>query len=397
MGEKKKAMVVAVSKYDNEQVQDLPFCENDGESMHSTLKSLGYEIAEKNVLIGKINGIQMKDAIYDFFNDRTIRSKDTVLFYYSGHGMPDIDTVYLSSSDIDPEEPGKRGFSFEELRKMVNKCISTKIVAVLDSCYSGSEELGKGTQDKIVQATKLIRKGAAIQGEGKCILSASQSSQQAFPTQEGEQSVYTHFILQGLAGKDKDAVDPNGNVTIDTLSKYAYDKVTNIYQNQQKPEKYGKVSGDIILATFPELVEELSGQPRLNVKAALNEANTSFSIGNYAQANSQYNSILQNDPQNIQAWINKGNALENMIMYDEAIRCFNRAIEIDSSDYVAWYNKGNVLARQNRYVDALRCYETAIQLNSKDPSCWKNKAYVLSKLGRISEAKQCLEHIKAWQ
>ena len=95
MTEKKKAMIIAVSKYDKG-LQALDFCENDGKGMYDVLTSRGYEIDQKNLLIGHVNGIQMVDAILDFFNDHTTKSNDVVLFYYSGHGVPDRNTVYLA-------------------------------------------------------------------------------------------------------------------------------------------------------------------------------------------------------------------------------------------------------------------------------------------------------------
>ena len=259
----------------------------------------------------------------------------------------------------------------------------------MDSCYSGSARLGKGPDDTAVLATQLISKGGGVQEEGKCILAASQSYQEAYGTQEGEHSIFTHYLIKGLDG-DREAVDNKGNITPDTLGRYVYDKVTSTCPNQ-KPIRKLESSGDIILATFPEMVEESSGvQVGFNINSTFKEASTLLTIGEYTEALSHYNKILQDDPQNTQAWNGKGVTLEKLIMYDEAIGCFNRAIKNGPNDYIAWYNKGNVLAKLVRFEDSLRCYDTAIQINPGDQSCWKNKAYVLSKLGRGAEAKKCM-------
>jgi uncharacterized caspase-like protein len=80
----------------------------------------------------------MRDAIYDFFSEET-RPQDTLLLYYSGHGIPDIDgDVYLATSEIQPSRPSKRGFNFNELTKLMQGSASTRIVVILDCCYSGS-------------------------------------------------------------------------------------------------------------------------------------------------------------------------------------------------------------------------------------------------------------------
>jgi hypothetical protein len=47
-----------------------------------------------------------------FFDDVGNNPDDTLLFYYSGHGVPDVDgDIYLASSDTDPDKPYRRGFS----------------------------------------------------------------------------------------------------------------------------------------------------------------------------------------------------------------------------------------------------------------------------------------------
>ena len=80
----------------------------------------------------------MREAIIDFFTDVNTKAEDTLLFYYSGHGIPDVDgDIYLASSEIDPDAPFRKGFSFNELTKMIQRSVSIRIVTVLDCCYSG--------------------------------------------------------------------------------------------------------------------------------------------------------------------------------------------------------------------------------------------------------------------
>ena len=142
----RKALVVGISDYTS--LQQLDFCKNDGTEVYEVLSSLGYEISDKNKLVGEAKGEKVKDAIYDFFDDVRNNPDDTLLFYYSGHGVPDVDgDIYLASSDTDPDKPYRRGFSFEELRKMIQKSISTRVVVILDCCYSGSAKVSKGNEE----------------------------------------------------------------------------------------------------------------------------------------------------------------------------------------------------------------------------------------------------------
>jgi hypothetical protein len=180
---RRKALIIGISDYDK--LESLSFCKNDGQEISNVLSSLNYEIPANNILLGYIRWEKMRDTVYDFFNDESTRPDDLLLFYYSGHGIPDVDEdVYLATSEIDPSLPSRRGFNFDELRKMVTDSISTSIVAILDCCYSGSAKISKGHEDDAARLGRstIERQSERIStyGEGKCILAASQAQGEAF-------------------------------------------------------------------------------------------------------------------------------------------------------------------------------------------------------------------------
>ena len=59
----RKALIIGISDYTN--LQKLDFCKNDGTEIYEVLSSLGYEISDKNKLVGEAKGEKVKDAIYD--------------------------------------------------------------------------------------------------------------------------------------------------------------------------------------------------------------------------------------------------------------------------------------------------------------------------------------------
>ena len=194
-----RALVVGVSDYEIETMNDLEFCRNDGEKMLDVLKTIGYDVSNniEHGLIGHVKYDQLRNSIYDFFANPDNGANDTLIFYYSGHGIPDSDgDVYLSTSEIDPEEPYRSGFSFNDLTRRINNCVSTKIVIILDCCYSGaakiSKGISKGTEDSVANvATAAINdKSRAFQdNRGVCLLAASQASQEAYALKEEENSL----------------------------------------------------------------------------------------------------------------------------------------------------------------------------------------------------------------
>jgi Caspase domain/Bacterial Ig domain len=256
--EVRKALVVSVSDYGSS-LQTLDFCENDGQDTYHLLKSLGYKIAGSHKLIGHVTYESMREAIMDFFTDANNKAEDTLLFYYSGHGIPDVDgDIYLASSEIDPDAPYRRGFSFNELTKMIQRSVSIRIVTVLDCCYSGAAKLSKGHEEDAAKlGTAAIDNRATVlqQGEGKCLLAASQAAQEAYALKEGDHSIFTYYLLQGLKGTEK-SVDADGNITPYSLGNYVYRSILNLppkKRPKQKPITKVEASGDIILASYPNL------------------------------------------------------------------------------------------------------------------------------------------------
>ncbi len=123
----KRALVIGVSDY--LKLEQLRFCQHDGNSMYQVLRSVGYAIPHTNKLVGNISWERMRKAIIDFFDDPAISLDDTLIFYYSGHGVPDIQgDVYLGTSEIDPASPYRGGFALSELTKVVQMTLASKVI-----------------------------------------------------------------------------------------------------------------------------------------------------------------------------------------------------------------------------------------------------------------------------
>lgn len=387
---RKIAMVVAVSDYDNEQLRHLEFCKNDGAEMHKVLKDIGYEIKPNNLMVGKVDGVQLNDAIIEFFEDNEIKALDTVLFYFSGHGVPDTDDTFLSSTNIDVSKPRLRGFSFNDLMKEVNKCVSKKIILILDCCYSGSASLGKGTDDAIILGTKAITKGSSsIQAFGRCILAASQSYEEAFAAKEGGNSLFTRHILAGLKGKEG-SVNVNGNVTPETLGNYVFIHVTE-ENPSQKPIIKVESGGEIVLARYPDLIDpEFDLSKITDVETLVTDGKKSMLTDEFDKSRRYFSRALEIDPNNSKIWKNLGRLREKYGDRTGAIECFNEAIKRRPADSISWFNKGTIFLKDGNYNDALECFEQAIKYDPDDDDAWHNMAVANFKLNKHRDARKCL-------
>jgi uncharacterized caspase-like protein len=266
----KKALVIAVSDYDDSSgLKSIEFCKNDGQEMYNVLKKNGYEIPDNHKLIGHVASSKLKEVIYDFFTDEYNKPDDTLVFYYSGHGVPDkFGKTFLAPSDMHSEHPFKTGFSFDDLTDAMLACNSLRVVTILDSCFSGSLKIGKGlgadldsksSEEAAASIAKNIveeKSDKLKQGVGRCLLASSQGYEEAYDRQEKDHSIFTYYLLEGLKGH-KNAVDDEGNITYDALGKFIAREMLSLPSDKrpkQTPVRKGEVSGgEIILASYPDL------------------------------------------------------------------------------------------------------------------------------------------------
>lgn len=175
----RKALVIGIRDYQDKSLDPLPFCKNDAEEMYTLLTSpsLGFQIPAPNKMVGEVNEREMKKAIANFFQDLSIRSQDTLLFYFAGHGVMDRSAdFFMASSETDSKNPFIGGIAFQRLTKMMIGSHSTRIIAILDCCHSGAFELGTGSRAGPNKAAEIAhndiedKSNALRQGRGKCLI-----------------------------------------------------------------------------------------------------------------------------------------------------------------------------------------------------------------------------------
>jgi tetratricopeptide (TPR) repeat protein len=393
----KKAIVIGISDYDL--LPPLSFCKIDGVKMYELLRSIGYEIQENHKLIGKVKREEMRDAIIDFFRNRKVKPRDTLLFYYSGHGVLDsFGDHYLAPSALNPFEPDTNGFHFDELTKMMQKSISQRIVSILDCCYSGAAKIGKGGEEDAANAgRKAIDEKSRIleRSKGKCILAASQEYQKSFETVQKDNSLFTYYLLEGLSGQ---ATNDDGNVTPDSLGNYAYEKIMSLPSEQipmQTPIRKGEQSGDIILVSYPQLARQKTAYsesvPIEDLKSVVNKCRQYFDKGEFKLELDYLQEAINKYPNNSDLWNYKGVALAKLSRYDEAISCFDIAIMLNPKSANLRMNRGDSLSKQGRIEESIKSFDNALMLDVNNSRAWSLKARLLINQKKYEAALECLD------
>ena len=354
---KKKALIIAISEYDNlPKERQLPFCRNDGDEIYKLLQNEGYEILDDWKLIGRVTSDQIYKAIFDFFR-RQSEPKDTLLFYFSGHGIPDgYGDHYLATTDINPDYPDDLGFSFKLLETRIRTSVAKRIITILDCCFSGAAGITMGSEDDIAKSARSAIERTFEEGDGKCVLASSMADQVSYKMRGQEYSLFTYCLLEGLkGGKEAEAVNREGYVTSYTLGNYVYHRIMSI-DRRQRPVTKTVTAGDIILA-HPKLVEipekEVSPSPTpaptprgsVNLEQTnsylnflLDSARQYYTHRNYGKAIVFFDKVLEMNPGHIEAMNSKGISLYRLGEYNEARNCFDKVLEIDPGNIVALNN-----------------------------------------------------------
>ena len=168
-----------------------------------------------------------------------VEVNDTVLIFFSGHGMMYGDRKYLLPADTDTFYTPAYAIDNHEFIAAIDLLKAEKVITLLDSCHSGGvSRSGKGIGD-------VLPKDFYTQFEratGRVTLASCDGNEQSFEWEEKGHGVFTYFLLDGLNGaanQDGDAV-----VGFDELADYVGLQVSNWakeYKNgKQNPQKHGE-------------------------------------------------------------------------------------------------------------------------------------------------------------
>ncbi len=154
---------------------------------------------------------EARAAINRLFADR--HPDDTVLLYYSGHGVRDSHgDLYLALPRTDPDDPSPMSLDADFIRKRMSRSGSRRQVLMLDCCHSGAFQPGA----KSGGGDLLVRTDFDPGGHGRFVLAASGAEESAFEV-DGR-SIFTRHVVDAL--KNGEAAAEQEFITINDLHRY---------------------------------------------------------------------------------------------------------------------------------------------------------------------------------
>jgi TPR repeat protein len=189
--------VIAIENYTY--TDNIKFSNNSAESfLKVTQKTLGISKRNTYNLIGtKSTSGAIKDNLSLML--KNIKKGDTIYFYYSGHGIPILpdNEPYILPKDKIPEMIGNdKFFKLSNIYKLLSDSKATKIVAFVDSCFSGATD-GKSII-KGVASGRLIPKKVTFDKSKMVVLTAGKDKQYSNMYKEKGHRLFSYFIMKSL-------------------------------------------------------------------------------------------------------------------------------------------------------------------------------------------------------
>jgi len=255
---KRLALLVATSEYPEcEGLQPLHGSLLDVDAMQRVLVSNG-EFANEDVIVLKNATRQViEEAIHNLFNGSDRKKDDLVLFYFSGHGVVDeANKLFLSTPSTRKGTNNKlvkpTTVAASYLQEAMQESKSQHQVLIFNCCFSGAFAEGMTVMDD-----GSVNLKTQLGGKGRAILTSSSSTQFSFQP-DGEMSIYTRYLVEGIetgaADKDKDS-----KISVDELHEYAALKVSQESPNMTPAFYPVEQGGKIYIAK----VTQAKDDPRL--------------------------------------------------------------------------------------------------------------------------------------
>ena len=164
---------------------------------------------------------------------------DTVLIFFSGHGITVKGKGYLVPQDGD----ATGGVALSWLKGQLKQCKAKTKFLILDACHAGSAAKGVGS----------IAPDLAKIGGGVVMMLSSKAGQVSYPDEKSGHSVFSRYLIDGLSG----AADADKNKTITHAELFAYVK-KNVTKwcfktrKTQTPVLFGQAARPLALAKVIE-------------------------------------------------------------------------------------------------------------------------------------------------
>ena len=247
------AVVIGIDRYRDPSITELQYAAADANAFYEFLITRGgVKLSNARLLLNKdATQVNIRRALGDFLKQKALKD-DEVIIYYAGHGTTDPEPTaegglakYLVPWDADPTSLFATGIPMEEIDHIFARLAARKILLIQDTCFSGGAGgrtfLRRGLTRAATLSDKFLQDLASRQG--RMVLTASDANQLSLESPELGHGLFTHYLLQALAGAAD--FDSDGAITTREVHLYLQRKVHEHSGGNQTPQLYSV--GDMVI------------------------------------------------------------------------------------------------------------------------------------------------------
>jgi hypothetical protein len=261
------AVVIGVGRYEHPGIPPLRCAVGDAEAVYDTLVSVAGFKKEQVLLL--TDNTEVKPTLRNVRRAlgtvlaRRARKDDLVVIFFAGHGAPEPDlsgterdglAKYLVPLDAEPDDLYATALPMDELQTVFGRIEAERVVAFLDTCYSGAAGgrtfTARRTRAGPLDDAFLDRLARA---RGRAIVAAARPTEVSVELAELGHGLFTYYLVRGLRG----AADLDGDriVTLQELYQYVEREVvprSRAVGANQHPIMKAELDGALPLAKVAE-------------------------------------------------------------------------------------------------------------------------------------------------
>jgi WD40 repeat protein len=257
--------VLGVSNY-QDSIRNLTYATKDAKDMIQVFRQQGssYKSIITHSLLNEKVTVENIDSLFSII---TPNANDKLVFFLAGHGLLDErQDFFFGTYDIDFDNPGKRGLSFNYLQDKIAALPSAEKLLLIDACHSGLTDKSKSNEkienqegnEILSLENAFARRGAQVSSSSRRIslqssfelmqelfsnfssfsgtetITAASGDSWALESPQWKNGAFTFVLKKGLLNYEAD-LDGNGSVSIAELKRYVKSEVTKLTSGRQKP------------------------------------------------------------------------------------------------------------------------------------------------------------------
>lgn len=207
-----RALIVCNSQFrEDPSLSGLYGPQEDGLLLRDALTdhSSGMFSKESVRLVQEAGSHELCDAIEEFF--QSAGNDDTLLFYYSGHGITRYQQLFLCAANTIIGKPHTTAVAESTINSIAANSYARAKIIILDCCHSGMLKSSDLAQTLITDS---------LYGTGRYVIAAASATERASDARfRGMPSPFTRILTEGLTDK---ALDRDGDGYVDLDDIYLY-------------------------------------------------------------------------------------------------------------------------------------------------------------------------------